>query len=159
MTRGVPSISLTRFTRQVASTWLLIFATVTAVASALGAFPDTPYNEVISSRFTCNDGSEAVNGWGVTPFPGVPSQVEARYSPLGFVLVANNTVWSATLPVQRSAATEGMTSTNASLWLYPVQWAAVQGLSINSDVDRIVVDSQYPGTSHHGLTYRPCVCA
>jgi hypothetical protein len=37
--------------------------------------PDSRYVEVISSRFTCNDGSEAVDGWGVTPFAGVPSQV------------------------------------------------------------------------------------
>ena len=105
--------------------------------------PDTPYVEVVSSRFVCNDGGATVNGWGVTPFATVPTQVVATpattTSPLGFLFLADNALWQAWLPINRSSTSAGMTSSNASLWQYPVEWSRLQGVSVVTATDRAAV--------------------
>ncbi len=140
---------------------------LTLVLVSAAPFSDTPYNEVISSRFTCNDGSYAPPSWGTTPFSTAPTQVlgfkfykihavmlcevmlnhsavqvEAVLNPdPGFVVVVEDGVWLISLPQTRTPNTPGMTGNNATMWLYPAEWMELVGLSVTATVNRVVTDS------------------
>ena len=70
----------------------------------------------------------------------------ATYSPVGFVVVANDSLWTVGLPVARDATSPGMTSNNSAQWLYPAVWTQVTGVNVSSEWDRVVTDSTYPGS-------------
>jgi hypothetical protein len=66
---------------------------------ALGAAADVPYNEVISTRYTCS-GSPGAAPFPVSPASHAVRQVVAVHDPVSFVVVADNGVWTVSLPVQ-----------------------------------------------------------
>ena len=126
---------------------LVLVAAAVAVSSGLQPIADAPYLEVISSRMTCNDGGAAVGPWSVAPVTSAANKLQPVFDPAGFLVFAENGAWLMTLPVNRSAATPGMTTSNASLWQYPAQWAAYSGLPAASvHTDFIVTDKDAIGS-------------
>ena len=138
---------------------MLVTLTVLAVASAACALPqqappqlyqvprssavaDVPYNEVISTRFTC-DGSPSIVPWPVAPVATAVYQTAAT-SANSFIVLGDNGLWTMQLPVVRNSSTPGMLGNDPRQWNYPVVWAAVE-VKVNAATDRVAVDANYPG--------------
>jgi hypothetical protein len=55
-------------------------------------------------------------------------------------------VWTATLPVVRNGSSPGMSSNNASQWLYPVQWSPLlSDVAVDATSDRVATSPDAPG--------------